>query len=208
MSHGEEIPGDLWGDSCAGKTASSGPGSAGRGGAARLFAPPVQADHDRGGGAGGPGGDCLRGGSLPVEILPVEGEEWDPDAEVSFQVSGDVRRMELSEFSQAVRDEVRERIEEGGWDREHRFDTWAEAGEYLGVELSGPTGMMVDASLVVKEGRFIEVRLRGDVDGEDYGVEEGTSLWLDASLYTEDLGRPPWGISIISMTRRGPRRAS
>lgn len=125
-----------------------------------------------------------------VEILPVEGEEWDPDAEVSFQVSGDVRRMELSEFSQAVRDEVRERIEEGGWGREHRFDTWAEAGEYLGVELSGPTGMMVDASLVVKEGRFIEVRLWGDVDGEDYGVEEGTSLWLDASLYTEDWAGP------------------
>ena len=125
-----------------------------------------------------------------VEILPVEGEKWDPDAEVSFQVSGDVRRMELSEFSQAVRDEVRERIEEGGWGREHRFDTWAEAGEYLGVELSGPADMMVDVSLVVKEGRFIEVRLRGDVDGEDYGVEEGTSLWLDASLYTEDWAGP------------------
>lgn len=99
-------------------------------------------------------------------------------ADAVFQVAGQVEDTPVEAFSDQLLEDA------AAGERYRSFDTWEEAVDYVGVEVSGPAGQ-TDVTLTLENGRLAEVSLSAGGRSAGFDVEEGLTVSYQASLYTE-----------------------
>ncbi len=104
-------------------------------------------------------------------------------ADAAFQVAGQMETTPAEAFSDQLLEDAAA-VAEDPYRRYHTFDTWEEAVDYVGVEVSGPSGQ-TDVTLTLENGRLAEVRLRAGGKSAGFEVQDGLAVSYEASLYTE-----------------------
>lgn len=105
------------------------------------------------------------------------------EADAVFQVAGQVEDTPVEAFSDQLLEDTAA-VAKDPYRRYHTFDTWEEAVDYVGVEVSGPAGQ-TDVTLTLENGRLAEVSLSAGGRSAGFDVEEGLTVSYQASLYTE-----------------------
>lgn len=125
--------------------------------------------------------------SVEIRILDVEHLEdyrdADPtlksiqngSADQAYQAAAEVEITPLASLSQQIREDA------AAGRRSHKFDSWDEATEYLGVDLPGPEGP-TDLYFKLEEGQISEIRLSVH---NTYEGEWRAGIGVTAYLYTE-----------------------
>ncbi len=125
--------------------------------------------------------------SVEIRILDVEHLEdyrdADPtlksiqngSADQAYQAAAEVEITPLASLSQQIREDA------AAGRRSHKFDSWDEATEYLGVDLPGPEGP-TDLYFKLEEGQISEIRLSVH---NTYEGEWHAGIGVKAYLYTE-----------------------
>lgn len=104
-------------------------------------------------------------------------------ADAVFQVAGQVEDTPVEAFSDQLLEDTAA-VAKDPYRRYHTFDSWEEAVDYVGVEVSGPAGQ-TDVTLTLENGRLAEVSLSAGGRSAGFDVEEGLTVSYQASLYTE-----------------------
>lgn len=104
-------------------------------------------------------------------------------ADAVFQVAGQVEDTPLEAFSDQLLEDAAAAAEDP-YRRYRTFDTWEEAVDYVGVEVSGPAGE-TSVALTLEDGQLAEVNLCAGGRSAGFDVEEGLVVSYQASLYTE-----------------------
>lgn len=100
------------------------------------------------------------------------------EADAVFQVAGQVEDTPVEAFSDQLLEDA------AAGERYRSFDTWEEAVDYVGVEVSGPAGE-TSVALTLEDGQVAEVSLSAGGRSAGFDVEEGLTVSYQASLYTE-----------------------
>lgn len=104
-------------------------------------------------------------------------------ADAVFQVAGQVEDTPLEAFSDQLLEDAAAAAEDP-YRRYCTFDTWEEAVDYVGVEVSGPAGE-TSVALTLEDGQVAEVSLSAGGRSAGFDVEGGLTVSYQASLYTE-----------------------
>lgn len=104
-------------------------------------------------------------------------------ADAVFQVAGQVEDTPVEAFSDQLLEDTAA-VAKDPYRRYRTFDTWEEAVDYVGVEVSGPAGE-TSVALTLEDGQVAEVSLSAGGRSAGFDVEEGLTVSYQASLYTE-----------------------
>ena len=129
--------------------------------------------------------------SVEIRVLDVEDPETyamsrgtvPSGADAVFQVAGQVEDTPLEAFSDQLLEDAAAAAEDP-YRRYRTFDSWEEAVDYVGVEVSGPAGE-TSVTLTLEDGQVAEVSLRADGRSAGFDMEEDLAVSYKASLYTE-----------------------